>query len=183
MNEKSEIKKERHTMRKAAIVVLAGMMIAGAASAVDEHSGHGANVQKKTKVVPQETCPVMGGQVNKAIYADHEGRRIFGCCPGCVVPIQKNFAKYAKKVEAAGETVAKIQATCPVMGGKINKKQYVDVEGKRIYVCCPGCIGKIKADPSKYINKLESDGVVLDVAPKPEKDEGKGVDRMWHKKR
>jgi len=42
----------------------------------------------------------------------------------------------------------------------------VDVNGKRIYTCCPGCIGKIKADPDKYIKKLEAEGVVLEKAPK-----------------
>ena len=62
----------------------------------------------------------------------------------------------------------KKQTTCPVMGGKINKAQYADVNGKRIYVCCPGCIGKIKADPGKYIKQLEAEGVVLDNAPKKE---------------
>ena len=56
------------------------------------------------------------------------------------------------------------QTTCPVMRGKINKQQYVDHDGKRIYVCCAGCIDKIKADPARYIGKLEKEGVVLDAA-------------------
>jgi hypothetical protein len=50
------------------------------------------------------------------------------------------------------------QTVCPVMGGKINKQQFVDVAGKRIYVCCMGCIGKIKADPDTYIKKIEAAG-------------------------
>ncbi len=57
---------------------------------------------------------------------------------------------------------AKKQTTCPVMGGKINKAQYADVNGKRIYVCCAGCIAKIKADPDKYIKQLEAEGIVLE---------------------
>ena len=60
----------------------------------------------------------------------------------------------------------KDQETCPVMGGKINKKQFADVDGKRIYVCCPGCIGKIEADSAKYIKKLEDQGIVLAATPK-----------------
>ena len=59
----------------------------------------------------------------------------------------------------------KAQTTCPVMGGKINKTQYVDVDGVRIYVCCPGCIGKIKADPAAYIAKLKAAGVELKKTP------------------
>ena len=170
-------------MNRTAIVVLAGLMIAGAASAVDKHAeqgGHGKHEEQKAKIVPQATCPVMGGKVNKDLYVDHEGKRIYACCKGCIAPLQKEFAKYAKKVEAAGETVAKVQTTCPVMGGKINKKQFVDAKGKRIYVCCPGCIGKIEADPDKYIKKLEKDGVVLDETPKPAKHGGGHDDHKGH---
>ncbi len=53
----------------------------------------------------------------------------------------------------------KSQTTCPVMGGKINKKLYADVKGQRIYVCCPGCISAIKADPEKYIKKMKAAGI------------------------
>ena len=62
---------------------------------------------------------------------------------------------------------AKKQTTCPVMGGKVTAKSpHVDANGKRIYVCCQGCAGKIKANPDKYIKKLEAKGVVLEKAPK-----------------
>lgn len=74
-----------------------------------------------------------------------------------------------KKVEP------KKQTTCPVMGGKINKAQYADVNGKRIYVCCPGCIGKIKAAPDKYIKQLEDKGIVLDETPKSDKNDSKKI--------
>jgi YHS domain-containing protein len=67
----------------------------------------------------------------------------------------------------------KKQTTCPVMGGKINKAQYADVKGKRIYVCCPGCIGKIEAAPDKYIKELEDKGIVLDETPKNSKNASK----------
>lgn len=50
------------------------------------------------------------------------------------------------------------QTTCPVMGGKINKKLYADVKGHRVYVCCAGCIKPIKADPDKYIKKIKDNG-------------------------
>ncbi len=55
------------------------------------------------------------------------------------------------------------QVLCPVMGGKIDKKVYVDHNGKRVYLCCTACVDKFKADPGKYMKKLE--GVKLDGAP------------------
>lgn len=66
-------------------------------------------------------------------------------------------------VAGAGEAQAvKKQTTCPVMGGTVNPKLYVDYEGKRIYVCCKGCLPEVKKDPAKYIAKLEGAGVTLD---------------------
>ena len=66
-------------------------------------------------------------------------------------------------VAGAGEAqVVKNQATCPVMGGAVNKSLYVDYEGKRIYVCCKGGLPEVKKDPAKYVAKLEQAGVTLD---------------------
>lgn len=68
--------------------------------------------------------------------------------------------------EGAGKAVVvKRQAQCPVMGGAINRKLFVDHEGKRVYVCCEGCLSPVKKDPAKYIEKLESEGITLDKTP------------------
>jgi len=65
----------------------------------------------------------------------------------------------------ASTTKGKAQTLCPVMAGEIDKSLYVDVKGKRIYVCCKGCIGVVKADPDKYIKILEEQGVEIEKAP------------------
>ena len=59
------------------------------------------------------------------------------------------------------------QTTCPVMGGKINKKSFLDHKGKRIYICCAGCLAPLKKDPAKYIKKMEDAGITLDATPVP----------------
>jgi len=76
------------------------------------------------------------------------------------------MASYGEKQESQ-----KKQTYCPVMTkNPIKPKMYVDVQGKRIYVCCPGCIAKIKADPEKYIKQMEAEGIVLEKAPSPQED-------------
>ncbi len=70
--------------------------------------------------------------------------------------------------EATKEVKTTPQTTCPVMGGKVNKDLYVDHNGKRVYVCCEGCVGAVKKDPETYIKKLEDAGVTLDPAPQGE---------------
>lgn len=83
--------------------------------------------------------------------------------------------------QAEQQEAPKKQTTCPVMGGKINKAEYADVNGKRIYVCCAGCIAKIKADPEKYIKQLEAEGITLDKTPKKEDHTGHNHDHSGHK--
>jgi hypothetical protein len=76
-------------------------------------------------------------------------------------------APAAAKDAAPAAATVKAQTTCPVMGGPISKTNFVDVEGKRIYVCCADCIKTVKKDPAKYIKILEDKGVTLEKAPAP----------------
>lgn len=69
--------------------------------------------------------------------------------------------KSEKKDTVATVTHAKQlkpQTTCPIMGGAIDKKQYVDYKDKRIYVCCGGCVAEVKNDPEAAIKKLADMG-------------------------
>ena len=45
------------------------------------------------------------------------------------------------------------QKVCPVLGGKINPSLYYEYKGQKIYVCCPGCINKVKENPEKYLKR------------------------------
>lgn len=60
---------------------------------------------------------------------------------------------------------AKPQTLCPVMGYAINKKIFVDHNGKRVYFCCNGCPETFKKEPDKYIKKLAAEGVELEAVP------------------
>ena len=113
----------------------------------------------------QTTCPVMGGPINRKLFVDHEGQRIYVCCAGCIDTVKKDPAKALRTLEAAGVTVAKLQTTCPVMGGAINRKLFVDHEGQRIYVCCGGCIDTVKKDPAAHVKAMEAKGVALEATP------------------
>jgi YHS domain-containing protein len=66
-----------------------------------------------------------------------------------------------------GKTALVPQTTCPVLGGEIDKNLFVDYKGKRIYVCCAGCINDVKKDPEKYIKKLESMGQSVEIIGNP----------------
>ena len=150
-------------------MILAGLLVGQAARAEDGR-GNAVPREAPAKVTLQATCPVMGGKINPELYVDQDGRRIYVCCQGCIAPVRKEFAKFAKKIEANGEVVAKLQASCPVMGGKIDRKLYVDYGGMRVYVCCQGCIEAVRTDPTKHIEKLAEKGEVPAAAPKAATD-------------
>ena len=129
---------------------------------------------KKT-IVPQTTCPVTGDPINKKLYVDYKGKRIYVCCESCIDPVKKNPEKYIKKLEAMGQSVETItgakaaharalvpQKTCPVMGNPIDKSVYVDYNGKRVYFCCSGCPETFKQDPEKYLKILADRGEAVE---------------------
>ena len=54
------------------------------------------------------------------------------------------------------------------MGVPIDKALYVDVKGKRIYLCCAACEEAIRAEPDKSLKKIEQRGQTVEDAPSPE---------------
>ncbi len=63
--------------------------------------------------IPQENCPVMGGKINKSIYTDYNGKRIYFCCNACPEPFKKEPEKYIKKMEAEGVVFEKAPLAKP----------------------------------------------------------------------
>lgn len=66
--------------------------------------GAGFAAAAPAKSQTQAVCPVLGGKVNKAIYADYQGKRIYFCCSGCIEQFKNNPEKYLKKLEEQGIT-------------------------------------------------------------------------------
>ena len=55
----------------------------------------------------QTTCPVLGGKINKEVYTDYKGQRVYFCCQGCVEPFKKDPEKYLQKMKEQGVTPEK----------------------------------------------------------------------------
>ena len=51
---------------------------------------------------PQTTCPVMGNPIDKTLFADYNGKRVYFCCPGCIDTFNADPEKYIKILEDAG---------------------------------------------------------------------------------
>ncbi len=58
----------------------------------------------------QETCPVMGDKLDKSLFVDHEGKRVYFCCGMCVEKFKKDPAKYLKVLSDRGEAPIDVPA-------------------------------------------------------------------------
>ncbi len=48
--------------------------------------------------VEQTTCPVMGGAVDKNVFVEYQGKKVYFCCPQCKEQFEKNPEKYISKL-------------------------------------------------------------------------------------
>lgn len=68
----------------------------------------------KEQLQPQTNCPVMGGKIDKKVYADYDGKRVYFCCAGCIPQFKKDPGTYLKKLEEEGIAPESIPAAAGV---------------------------------------------------------------------
>ena len=67
-------------------------------------------------------------------------------------------AEGLKELSAADRAAAEKQSFCPVTGellGSMGKPYKIEVEGRTVFLCCPGCEEKFRKDPEKYFAKMK----------------------------
>ena len=139
------------------------MMGTGGALDGHDHGGHSMDMLEQDIAVgpngEQILCPVMDNPINKDIFVEYQGKKVYFCCAGCDDVFLKDPEKYLHKLpqfqkdDGTAESGTE-QTVCPVMGGKINKDIFVEYEGRKVYFCCPGCIEEFQKNPEKYLEKL-----------------------------
>ena len=116
-------------------------------------------------IARQKMCPVSGkplGSMGNPVAVDVNGKKLYVCCSGCVNAVESDPTKYAAgrpkitvttttQADAAGIAA---QMVCPVMDeplGGMGTPIKVVVGDRPIFLCCKGCIKKLKAEPAKYV--------------------------------
>jgi YHS domain-containing protein len=85
--------------------------------------------ENEVKPKAQINCPIMGGKIDKKIYADHEGKRVYFCCKGCIPEFKKDPEKYIKELE--GVTLEE----APKAGLNKESSHGTDEAGKQSKAC------------------------------------------------
>ena len=126
----------------------------------------------------QTNCPVMGGKIDLNHYVDHEGKRVYFCCGGCVETFNNDPGKYIEQMEKEAVTLARIPHTegkpghghhheamhdhgghltkCPAMSKDLKTEFYTDYKGERLYFCCEECKMEFEKDPQACLEKHKS---------------------------
>jgi YHS domain-containing protein len=69
-----------------------------------QHEGHEqmATMDKPAEVVvavvEQTTCPIMDSPINKALFTEYKGKKVYFCCPGCEEKFEAEPEKYIAKL-------------------------------------------------------------------------------------
>jgi len=54
--------------------------------------------QVASATIEQTTCPIMGNAINKAIFTEYKGKKVYFCCPGCEEKFNEEPEKYIAKL-------------------------------------------------------------------------------------
>lgn len=107
----------------------------------------------KTAEATQKNCPVMDNKVNKEIYSDFQGKRVYFCCSNCKDTFKKDPEQYMEKMKKAGVKLESVP--CPVSGEPSDPEVFTEYKGEKVYFCCAGCKEKFEKHPEKYMQSEE----------------------------
>ena len=51
-----------------------------------------------SQAIEQKTCPVMEAPINKELYTEYKGKKVYFCCAGCKEKFAKEPDKYLSKL-------------------------------------------------------------------------------------
>ena len=82
------------------MVLLTGVLLVGLAALNGcKKKSEPAATKGTTSIVTEQTvCPVMGGAINKNMFTEYKGKKVYFCCAGCKEKFEKEPEKYLAKL-------------------------------------------------------------------------------------
>ncbi len=93
---KSE-KKRFKTMLLLTGLLLVGLLVLGGCKK-SEPAAPAETKEVSSAAIEQTTCPVMGGAINKNLFTEYKGKKVYFCCAGCKEKFEKEPEKYLNKL-------------------------------------------------------------------------------------
>jgi Cu(I)/Ag(I) efflux system membrane fusion protein len=71
---------------------------AQAAPEPTNHDATATSAPQATQVAEQTSCPVMGGAIDKSVFTEYKGKKVYFCCASCLDTFKANPEKYISKL-------------------------------------------------------------------------------------
>ena len=78
------------------------LQIRGRPSMMSAERPEGPEAGDEENIRLQTHCPIMNLPIDRALYHDHEGQRIYVCCPGCLDEVRERAAEIISEHAARG---------------------------------------------------------------------------------
>ena len=85
-------------MNKNLLMICLGVLVMCAAVWIGGCEKKAADEPQVAESKEQTQCPVMGGAVNKELFVEYKGQKVYFCCPGCEESFNKEPEKYVNKL-------------------------------------------------------------------------------------
>ena len=88
--------KKFDTMLLVVVLLLVGVLVLPGCKKESEPAPAEETVSAQ---ILQKTCPVMeGNPINKKLFIEHKGKKVYFCCPGCEPKFKADPEKYIAKL-------------------------------------------------------------------------------------
>jgi hypothetical protein len=139
------------------IILVVPITLVGFAIADDPKKESPEQRRERLRIAVQAICPVSGESLaargKSAKLIDPETKEIlYVCCDNCL-----KSKPDTKNLETIRGNFAKAQGHCLVMTDNevTGNSKHGIIDGHFVFVCCPPCVKKMTASPTKYLAKLD----------------------------
>jgi YHS domain-containing protein len=81
-----------------AVVLLVGLVVLNGCKKKSEPAAPAETAKVASAAIEQTICPVMGNPINKSVYTEYKGKKVYFCCPECKEKFEKEPEKYIAKL-------------------------------------------------------------------------------------
>lgn len=92
----SKMKKNKATLLLVSLLMVGLVLLGGCKKS--EPATPSETEEIASAAIVQTTCPVMGGAIDKDIFTEYKGEKVYFCCAGCVDKFKANPEEYIAKL-------------------------------------------------------------------------------------
>lgn len=81
-----------------AVLLLVGSVALTGCKKKSEPAAPAESERVASAKIQQAICPVMAGAINKDIFTEYKGKKVYFCCAGCKEKFEKEPEKYLAKL-------------------------------------------------------------------------------------